>query len=620
LRFAAYVLPCMLYAACLGLFVALKIALVWHYRHDFLGKLSGYDCAAALAYGLKFDFASVSTFLGLPLLALCLPIPAVAGSRLWRRLWTAVALVMTTALVFLLIADFLYFGYAKRHLADELVIMPAADILSIMSEGFYLGMVLAVIAAGILLTALLTARVAARPLLAQSWAITVFAGCAVFIFLSARGLGSKPLNIADAFAMNSNVAFANIALNGVFSASHAGLEGEAINHRHFSEAELTAVMGALQRQPQAPQSATVATPRPNIVIILLESWSAYYVDSFANRGFGKTPHFDGLAREGLLFENFYASGSRSIEALQAVLTGVPPARGAPVLGKGLEILNVPKLGELGKAAHYRTALVQSSPRGSMRLDALAKALGFDEYYGQEDMPARLAYEDVQGSKFGWDYEAFQQLGDVLDKSPGPTLAVLFTGTTHLPFAKPPAPCAREPHDAEGESGFLNTLCYADWSLGEFFSRARQAPWFDNTVFILTADHTLGAFHDFPLLAQFHIPLVIYGKPLAGQHGRRPRYGSQVDILPTVVGLMGLAKQDHAIGNSLLAASADYAFISSRFHAPTLVTRDGYLRHNLHTVVEKQCLAASCSDDVWQNMQRFLLALDQKANDLLRSKQ
>ncbi|MBI4746485.1 MAG: sulfatase-like hydrolase/transferase, partial [Deltaproteobacteria bacterium] len=108
------------------------------------------------------------------------------------------------------------------------------------------------------------------------------------------------------------------------------------------------------------------------MLMLMESWSPFYIDSFGNNNFGVTPNFDRLANNGLQFTNFYAVGQRSIEGIQASLTGVPLLIGLPNLGLGLEASNFPKIGNILREKGYETIFMQSSRRRSFRVDAIAR--------------------------------------------------------------------------------------------------------------------------------------------------------------------------------------------------------------------------------------------------------
>src|SRR5699024_4775965 len=254
-----------------------------------------------------------------------------------------------------------------------------------------------------------------------------------------------------------------------------------------------------------------APSQHNIVIFLLESWSQAYVDSLSNSNYGATPFFDSIVENSLVFEQAYAAAQRSIQGVQAVLTSIPVLPGQPALGDGLELVSMPRIGRMSAAYGYHNIMVQSSNRRSFHLDAIANALGFDEYYGKQDIPLIKKYPQ-DTPRFGWDYDTLQFFKTRLDqahKGNTPFFGFVFTGTTHEPFPNPGQEFLLYPHDPQTEFGFLNTLRYADWSLEQFMLSAKTEPWFNNTIFIFIADHTMRASNTTDPRQLFRIPLVIY---------------------------------------------------------------------------------------------------------------
>ena len=210
------------------------------------------------------------------------------------------------------------------------------------------------------------------------------------------------------------------------------------------------------------------------------------------------------------------------------------------------------LGRLARQNGFDSVFIQTSKRRSFYMDAIAKALGFRQYYGKEDMPPLLAYPDPDGAAFGWDYEGFMKLGQCLNAFASPFLAVFFSGTTHLPFPELPPPFDNYP---SGAPAFADMLKYADYSLGVFMEQAATQPWFKDTVFIITADHDFSAQGNpkaYP--DDYRVPLLIYspGNIAPGLH---KSLTSHLDILPTLIELAGWRCRAAAIGRNVFAGPA-----------------------------------------------------------------
>lgn len=252
-----------------------------------------------------------------------------------------------------------------------------------------------------------------------------------------------------------------------------------------------------------------------------------------------------------VWDHFYAAGQRSIIGIQAALTSTPALNNFPALGFGLELNRLNKPAEILNQHGYRTLMMQSSNRRSFNMDGIAGILGFTEYYGKEDIPLVREYPQ-DTPKFGWDYDSLmflnQKLSDVQHQQK-PFFAFLFTGTTHEPFADPGAEFHLYPHDNADQNGFLNTLRYSDWSLQQFMQSATKQDWYNNTIFIFTADHVLKTSSD-NLVEQFHIPLIIYTPDGSLTPMRHQELATQYDLLPSMMDLLGLNDPISSFGQSL----------------------------------------------------------------------
>jgi arylsulfatase A-like enzyme len=564
-----------------AVFQLARLGLLLRYG-EFFAELRGARVAAAWAAGLRFDASILLAFLALPLVALNLP-ARFALRPAWQRAsgWGAWAALVALTLV--LGGDVVYFGHVQRHLAAELLSMEN-------DWGFLVTMALGpawkfLAGATLLLAALAVAwrRILAAPIddrLRPGRFLLVGA----LLFLGIRGsAGTKPISPIDAYAAGS-LPEAQLALNGAFTGARAMMRGGVVRTRFFPEEEVRALLGL--RDVPYPLERTVppAPRRHNVIFVLLESWSAHYVDALSHRGFGATPRLDGFAAEGASFTRFYAAGQRSFEGMQATLTGLPSLPGLPTLTSGLPT-SVSRLGAMASGAGYRTIFLQSSKRRSLRADAIAAATGFAEYYGMEDMPIRLEYPDPHGAAFGWDYEMYRLLLEKLHGETRPFVAYLFTGTTHTPYPALPARFTARPHRADGEGGFLNALSYADWSLGELVDAARREPWFQDTIFVFTADHTRGESEHYSLDDTFRIPFVVYAPGLVAPR-QHDVVGSHLDVLPTLVDLMGIGGTFSALGSPLF--TKDPATATAQVMSGPIVGlagAHGYVTHTLRQRVE-----------------------------------
>ncbi len=417
-------------ASGLVLFTGARLALFVIYRDDF-SELTGPMIGWAFANGIRFDLQVLLAVLGGPLLLMNLPVRQL-GKR-WFNGWAWAAFAPLPLLALLLGGDLAYYGHVRRHIADELLLIGTdADFLFDEALGDYLPALLGVLAVS------LTIALSWKWLLSRDlrWSRQpMLAASAIFVLLAVgtRGtLDSKPLGLIDAYRSGS-AALASLSLNGAFSAYHASSRGGPVAPRFFEPA---VAYGELSLgETGYPMRRQLQGARPtglNLVILMLESWDPRYIDSYSGAGLGITPHMDSLVRSGLKFENCYAASQRSVDGIQAMLTGVPPVLGQPRLGWGLQLANLTEIGTIARGHGYETLFVQSSKRRSYRLDSVAKSLGFQHVYGREDIPLLLDYPQKAAPKWGWDHETLQFALARIDQFDTPFLAFVFTGSTQPP--------------------------------------------------------------------------------------------------------------------------------------------------------------------------------------------
>lgn len=541
----------LIFSTCRALLLCLNPA--------YFSEIELFDILKTLLIGVRFDLAIIIFGLSPILLILVLPFKFLEN-RSALYLMGGSAWLVITGLTFLNLTDIAYFGEVKRHIGKD--ILHIGQDLAAIAEIAFSSRVLTTLGGltGVAVLTLLWLRLVMQPIVgtapSEAGTIARLGLClmAFFVLLWAgRGmmLSGKPLDVIDAFSTGDEK-LANLALNGPFVSLHEARRTtstkplnllddesfEALNTQHGSQAFMW-------------RNSRIEERRPNVLLIMLESWSFRYIDALARNGYGVTPNFDRIVDQSQTWTRFYAAGQRSIVGIQASLTSVPILPTQPVLGYGLELKRISRIGDIAKQAGYSTLMMQSSNARSFHMDGIAKRLGFEHYHGKEDMPLRRKYPQ-DAPRFGWDYEAFMFLADRVSALPKdkPFFGFLFTGTTHEPFADPGAEFHKRPHDPGSENGFLNTLYYSDWALGEFIKRASAEPWFRDTIFVFTADHTLRS-EGRNLPDDYHVPLVIYapdGHLLPKQY---TEVASQYDLLPTLLDLMNIPATISTFGDSLI---------------------------------------------------------------------
>jgi len=583
---------------------------------DLFRELSLLQLAQSFAVGTRFDLSVISVYIGVPLLCLCFPM-RFTDHRIYQGVVHTILYLTLIGMVLFLAADLIYFSFVKRHVTNELAFL-LNDTDYLLSEAKANGIALA----GLVLLALLGyplylrfARKYHRP---RQHSVVAIVGFFLFLVLIARGgFQMKPLSVVDAY-QHGNSAMGNLALNGVFTATRYSMTSQFIPREAQPVEQYAKVLGL--RNPANPEyplerirTQQMPSARPkNLVILMVESLTSKYVDALSNHNYNVTPNLDRLVREGVTFTNFFANGQRSVDGIQSIVTGVPPLPGMPDL-TSLSV-NYSRLAALAAANGYQHIFITTTRRESFWLDAIAAAAGFSNYFGNEDIPILLDYPHDRERPLGWDYDALMYLLQRLEDTPAPFFAFVNASADHTPFVKLQPPFNQYEHGSDTEGGYLNMLHYTDWAIGEFLQQFRKREDFDDTVFMITADHALAHFQSNDPYARFRVPLIVYAprhlKPQISE-----KFSSQTDLLPTIVNLLDLAGAYSAIGSDLFQPGPGFAVIKEgplvNLYAP-----QGFLQHSLQQTVGLKLNAEDPSGTIQADLEAKLIAFDHLTYHLL----
>lgn len=618
-----------LYLAVLLQFIGARFILLLLYSNLFHSLTAG-EKILALLEGIRFDLASISVLFCIPFLLMNVPF-RFSTHKIWSGVLSWSTFFICIGCVGFLTADLVYFDFVKRHISHELFMMGGDDM------GTVIGLSISVFAPALITFLAITGfniflwekinQIKLYDFHTIGPRIGRFAGLFIALLIAGRGgFGMKPIAVIDAFSSGKTM-YGNLVLNGVFSASHSLLKAKDVKHRFYPNDEALKEVATIAQvsdsdYPVQKELEQRQQPAYNLVFVLIESLSYKYVDFFANKRLGITPNLDKLAEEGLAFTNFYASGQRSVEGIQVTLTGVPTIIGMPTIGTGM-LANTSRLGEMAQKNGYSTLFVQSLKRQSFRGESIAGAAGFQNYYGMEDMPVLLDYPDPTAARYGWDYETYMLAFEKMNSFKNSFISYVITSTTHTPYPEFPPELMLYPHSINKENGFLNTVNYTDWSIGEFMKKARKTDWFDNTIFIFTADHALAHYQSGDYLEKFKVPLIIYA-PKIFKPQKIDTVASQLDLFDTIVDALNWQGRYSSLGTSLLRKKKENAYAITREGSIMgIISEKGYLRHTLSNRLEtgsfiernsKKPLPSSYFD----SLEKKLLSFDQVSANLLQT--
>ena len=297
--------------------------------------------------------------------------------------------------------------------------------------------------------------------------------------------------------------------------------------------------------------------KKNVVILIVESFGREYIGALnrsldGGRYKGYTPFVDSLIAHSVTFTHSYCNGRKSIDGMPSILSSIPMFV-EPFFLTPASMNHVSGIARLLGNEGYETAFFHGAQRGSMGFQAFANATGFKAYYGREDFNADSRFgndDDFDGTWAIWDEPFLQYYGAKMSEMKEPFMTAVFTASSHHPYVVP-----EKYQDVYPEEGLIIHKCirYTDMAIRKFFERVSHEPWFHNTIFVLTSDHTNLSDHAYYQtdLGGFCSPIIIY-EP--GNQSRIPeiqdKIAQQIDILPTVMGMLHYPRPYFAFGIDL----------------------------------------------------------------------
>ncbi len=327
---------------------------------------------------------------------------------------------------------------------------------------------------------------------------------AILVLGTRGGFQKKPLTPvnADHFTkaqMNQLTLNTNFMLLKTFNKT--SLERE--HHFEDKNKALSLVNGGISSMPFLPALPTAQ--KQNVVIIVLESFSWEYTSLFPNTQKSYTPFLDSLMKKSLNFPKAMASGRRSIEGVAAILSGIPALMEEPFITSEFSTNQFVGVGHVFSKAGYDTSFYHGGANGTMHFDAFTAKAGIQNYYGNKEYPNPADSDGIWGI---YDRPYLKYFAEELSKKKAPFLSTIFTLTSHQPYRIPEG----EPfHNVQAPHPILKAVAYTDSSLEDFFKLAEKQPWYSNTLFVITADHTgpqvFTNFED--KISAYRIPLLFF---------------------------------------------------------------------------------------------------------------
>jgi phosphoglycerol transferase MdoB-like AlkP superfamily enzyme len=298
------------------------------------------------------------------------------------------------------------------------------------------------------------------------------------------------------------------------------------------------------------------TPKQdNVVVIILESFSLEFSSLF-NHNLEKSyiPTLDSIGKMGAIISSF-SNGTRSMEGVPAVVAGIPTLMNNEYISSNYSENQITSIANLLKKQGYTSAFFHGGKNGTLNFTSFANVAGYDYYYGKDEYNDDKDYDGFWGI---YDDCFLDYITKQIDTITKPFFSSIFTLSSHHPYSLPKY--YKQKFNIQ-DGNIYESIIYADWSLKRFFEKASQKDWFDNTYFILTADH---AFQ--PQDAEYRTQMGMYMIPLVIYHPNKkiPKieksFTQQLDVLPTILDLLNYPEQAFAFGKSAFDVHFPYAII------------------------------------------------------------
>ncbi|WP_130907809.1 MULTISPECIES: LTA synthase family protein [unclassified Pseudomonas] len=543
-------------SAWLSIFFATRLWLVLTHWSE-----AGSALLAIFGIGLLYDLGFIA-YAALPMglyLVLCPP-------ALWRRRghrWFLQALlgVSLFAMLFTSIAEWLFwheFGVRFNFIAVDYLVY-SDEVLNNLLESYPIGSLLSLLAvlAVILSVALRQPFIAAvqAPLPTVRGRLWITLGLLIAALASAQLLSQ-----AAPRAQGGNTYHNELASNGPYQ-FFAAFRNNELDYPQFYSTLAPEVVGQQIRselsEPNArfigedPQDIRRAIDnpgverKPNIILVTIESFSAKYMGSNGDQR-NLTPNLDALRKESLYFSNFYATGTRTDRGLEAITLAIPPTPGRSIVKRVGRESGFASLGQQLKAVGYDCVFVYGGRGYFDNMNAFFSGNGYRVVDQSNVEESEIHFKNAWGMADEDLYQQALSLADADYAKQQPFLLQLMTTSNHRPYTYPDHRI-----DIKSGNGRDGAVKYTDYAIGQFLQQARKKPWFDNTIFVFVADHTAGSAgkEDLPI-SNYHIPLFIYAPKLI-EARETPQLASQIDLAPTLLGLLNLDYLSTFFGRNLL---------------------------------------------------------------------
>ncbi|WP_228520367.1 alkaline phosphatase family protein [Flavobacterium sp. CSZ] len=494
--------------------------------------------------GILFDLAAISYLNIVFLVAHLLP-GNFKYNDLYQRILKITFYVVNLIFIATNFIDIIYYRFTSRRSTFGMITAKGMEqeaiglIPSFLAEFWYIGLIF--IAISVLLWKLLpdlNKNIARQDLTKKDYLLKfsyLILSIAVLLILGRGGFQKKPIKIVDGikYGALSNTA---LVLNTPFTILKTITKKEDLeNTTYYNTKELKSIYNpVISLHPGKPAI------KKNVVILILESFGN------ENVGRGQTPFLDSLITKSYYFKNGFANGKVSIDAVPSILSSIPSLMNNSFITSSYSLNKINGLPKILKKEGYKTSFFHGAFNGSQNFDQYAKVAGFDQYFGKDQYTGKEAFDGRWGI---FDEEFLQFYAEKLSSFKQPFFSSLFTISSHNPYIIPEKYKGKFP---KGTTVIQESIAYSDYALKKFFETAKKQKWYNNTLFVISSDHTSAGGDkesDQTNIGKFRIPILFFDPSNPELTGVNEKNFQQIDIMPSILDYLNIKTDMVSFGKS-----------------------------------------------------------------------
>ena len=380
--------------------------------------------------------------------------------------------------------------------------------------------------------------------------------CLLYLTLVVFGLRGTfvlknwPITISNAGKYTNNPNEISLIINTPFSLIRTYNLKDLKRKKYFKDSDLEKYTNIVKLYKSEKET------KKNVIVIILESVSTEYFRFYNSEPkdyIGYTPFLDSLINHSYTSYNSFANGTKSVDAIPSILASIPATEFHFSLSKYCAN-KIDGIGSLLNKEGYQTSFFHGAPNGSMGFESMSKLLGIKNYYGMDNYKNKFDFDGVWGI---WDDKFFNYFADELNDMKEPFFSSIFSCSSHHPYKIP-----KEFNNKfkKGKHPMHECVQYTDHSLKLFFNKIKHEPWFKNTLFVITADHTNISFekkYRSPI-GIFRVPIIFYDPSNINLNQKSKKIIQQIDIMPSILSYLDYNKPFLSLGNNIFNSENGFA--------------------------------------------------------------